>query len=45
MSDLLILFSKEFLVGNESFIEDKRFYFYRLEKEMGFFFYLIKVEN
>lgn len=45
MSDLLILFSKEFLAGNESFIEDKRFHPYRLEKETGFFFYLIKVEN
>lgn len=45
MSDLLILFSKEFLAGNESFIEDKRFHPYRLEKETGFFFYLIKVKN
>lgn len=45
MSDLLILFSKEFLAGNESFIQDKRFHPYRLEKETGFFFYLIKVEN
>lgn len=42
---MLILFSKEFLAGNESFIEDKRFHPYRLEKETGFFFYLIKVEN
>lgn len=45
MSDLLIFFSKEFLAGNESFIEDKRFHPYRLEKETGFFFYLIKVKN
>lgn len=39
------MFSKEFLAGNESFIEDKRFHPYRLEKETGFFSYLIKVEN